>query len=155
MNRRGRKSAVELSIIPAESTFKLKPPADLSPEQAAEFTSIVNRFPNVWFGSESAGLLSAYCRHSSNARLIAAEIEGFKAEWLRSDKGIDRFDRLSKILEREHKAMSSLAAKMRLTQSSRSKPGPAATMLANNTAAGEARPWDYYSETEEAEVAQG
>ena len=99
--------------------------------------------------------MSAYVRHSSNARLIAAEIEGFKAEWLRSDKGIDRFDRLSKILEREHKSMSSLAAKMRLTQSSRIKPGPAATMLANNPAAGEVKPWDFTSETEEAETAQG
>ena len=149
----GRKSAAELSVIRAEPDFRPKPPAELSAEQAAEWKSIVNHMPANWFGRESHSLLIAYLRHWSNARLIAAEIHRFAPAWLGRDDGLDRYEQLLKIADREHRAMASLAGKMRLSQSSRLRPGPAATAIAN--APPSELPWEFTSETEEAETAQG
>ena len=113
MIHRGRKSAAELSIISAEPAFRPKAPSELTSEQAAEWKSIVNHMPANWFGRESHSLLIAYLRHWSNARLIAAEIERFAPAWLGRDDGLDRYEQLLKIADREHRAMASLAGKMR------------------------------------------
>jgi hypothetical protein len=140
MGSRGRKSVAELSIVPAETAFRPRPPADLPAPLAEEWKAIVARMPNGWFGRESFGLLTAYLRHWWNAKLIAEQIDSFKPEWFKSDEGLDRFDQLSKVLEREQRAMSSLAGKMRLSQSSRTKPGSATTAVARSP--GVRVPWE-------------
>jgi hypothetical protein len=141
MGTRGRKSTAELSIIRAEPAFRPRPPADLPAPMAEEWKAIVNRMPNGWFGRESFGLLTAYLRHWWNAKLIAEQIDSFSPEWFKSDEGLNRFDQLSKVLEREQRAMSSLAGKMRLSQSSRTKPGPATTAIGRNP--GLVPPWEF------------
>jgi len=145
-----RRSAAELAIVRVEPPLQPRPPADLTAEQAAEFVSIVNHMPANWFGQESVGILAAYCRHSANARLIAKEIEAFKPEWLRADNGLDRFDQLLKIQDRQHRTMATLASKMRLSQSSRTK---LAKTIANAPSSGEVMPWDYSESTEAVEAA--
>jgi hypothetical protein len=123
MAQRGRKSAAALSIVRVEPAFRPKAPADLPAEQASEWKAIVQRMPAGWFGRESHGLLVGYLRHWWNAKLIAGSIDTFNPEWLTTDAGVDRFDQLSKVLQREQTAMAALAGKMRMTQSSRTMPG--------------------------------
>ncbi|HZY12177.1 MAG TPA: hypothetical protein VFE89_05385 [Beijerinckiaceae bacterium] len=53
-----------------------------------------------------------------NARFVAEQIHEFQSAWLRDDAGLERYDKLSRLLEREQRAMSSLATRMRLTQGS-------------------------------------
>ena len=133
MGIRGRKSAAELSIIRAEPAFRPRPPADLPAPMAEEWKAIVSRMPNGWFGVLKLREFStAYLRHWWNAKLIAEQIDSFSREWFKSDEGLNRFDQLSKVLEREQRAMASLAGKMRLSQSSRTKPGPATTAIGRN-----------------------
>jgi hypothetical protein len=87
-------------------------------------------FPADWFGRESHGLLIAYCRHFANAKLVAEQLDALRPECLRQAEGLEIFDKLSKILDREQKAMSSLATRMRLSQQSRLKAETAATAVA-------------------------
>jgi hypothetical protein len=136
MGERGRKSAAALSVVSAAQTFRPKPPDHLTPMQAEEWRGIVNQMPGTWFSRESHGLLTAYVRHFSNAQLIADQLAAFEGARLNDDDGLERFDKLSRLLEREQRAMSSLATRMRLTQGSRLKAQKAATEAARR------RPWD-------------
>ena len=64
MGERGRKSAAELSVIvPARAAFKPPAPDYLPPEQKVEWTEIVRRMPQGWFGRENYPLLVGYVRH--------------------------------------------------------------------------------------------
>jgi hypothetical protein len=129
MKNRGRASAASLAVISSngiETVERPRAPEDLSIEQAQEWTSIVNRLPADWFPRETWGMLGQYCRHVISARRVAGMIEALENELSKEqgDKaGIilgasKAFDRLFKMQEREGRAISSLATKMRLSQQS-------------------------------------
>ena len=61
------------------------------------------------------GLLTQYCRHVVAARRIAQLIDEIKGG---EDELATKYDNLYKMQEREGRAMSSLATRMRLTQQS-------------------------------------
>lgn len=114
MAQRGRKSAASLAVVtPLEVVRRPTPPAELTDEQANEWRAVVNRLPADWFPRETHGLLAQYCRHVIAARrigqLVAAEEES-------EDFDLDRYDQLLKMQEREGRALSSLATRMRLSQ---------------------------------------
>jgi hypothetical protein len=137
MGSRGRKSAAELSIIRAEQAFKPKAPRELSEEQAAEWKSVVDRLPGNWFSRENTALLVQYCRHVVAARRVAQLI---KVAEEGEEFSLQDYDRLLKMQEREGRALSSLAVRMRLTQSSRLKAETAATAVARDP--GVRPPWE-------------
>ncbi len=116
MEGRGRLSGAALSVVsPLSVVERPKPPAELTPEQAAEWKSVVERLPADWFGRETWGLLAQYCRHVVAARRVS--------ELIRTCEGSDRFsvedyDRLLKMQEREGRALSAMATRMRITQHS-------------------------------------
>lgn len=118
ISSRGRKSAAELAIIGpsgVETIRRPETPDDLSDEQAEEWRAVVNRMPADWFPRETHGLLIQYCRHVIAARRIAeliVEIE--KSDTL----DVGEYDRLLKMQEREGRAISSLATRMRISQHS-------------------------------------
>lgn len=95
------------------SVERPQPPIDLSDEQAAEWVLVVNRLPADWFPDETHGLLAQYCRHIVAARRISALIA--RAEEA-EEFDVREYDILLKMQEREGRAMSSLATRMRLTQ---------------------------------------
>jgi hypothetical protein len=114
-------------------------PGDLTQEQAAEWRGIVDRMPADWFQRETHGLLSQYCRHVVAARRISELIMGLETELARTveQDGASKLavtlaaaktlDRLFKMQDREGRAMSSLATRMRLTQQTnydKTKPRP-------------------------------
>lgn len=137
MKTRGRDSAAALEVVPfaraLDRVERPRPPAELNPEQAEEWTAVVGRMPADWFPRETHPLLVDYCRHVVMARRIAQLIE--QAE---SGETLDvvEYDRLGKMAERESRVIASLATKMRITQQTtydKSKKKP--VLLSRN-------PWD-------------
>ena len=114
MGQRGRKPASELTITRAVAAVaRPDAPYDLTDEQSKEWWAIVNRMPADWFPREMHGLLTQYCRHVVAARRIARLIDKIDGA-----KSSEEYDNLYKMQDREGRAMSSLATKMRLTQQS-------------------------------------
>ena len=117
MGTRGRKSSAELTVIAGngvETVRRPEPPAELRDEHADEWTAIVSRMPAGWFPRETHGLLVQYCRHVVAARRIAQLVAAMEAD----EEGFDlgAYDKALKMQEREGRASSSLATRMRLTQ---------------------------------------
>lgn len=120
MGDRGRKSAAALSVVkPSDLSPVDRPeaPPELTNEQAHEWNAVVSRMPADWFQRETHGLLAQYCRHVVASRRVADLIESLlngeaEGDW------INDYDRLLKMQEREGRAMSSLATRMRITQHS-------------------------------------
>src|SRR5690554_588621 len=115
MRQRGRKSAASLEVVASNvSAIERAPvPDDLTDEQSAVWRTITNRMPADWFPAETWPLLAMYCRHVVSARRVAQMIE---QEETSESVDIETLDRLYKMQEREGRAMSSLATRMRLTQ---------------------------------------
>jgi chaperone required for assembly of F1-ATPase len=121
MDKRGRKSAAELSVIKPSSISAITrpvPPKELTNEQKQEWLAVTNRMPADWFPRETHAMLSQYCRHVVSAHRIAMLIEkvvsgDYPDEWLHD------WDRLLKMQEREGRALSLLATRLRMTQQSR------------------------------------
>jgi hypothetical protein len=99
----------------------------LSDEQAEEWRAVVNRMPADWFPRETHGLLAQYCRHVVSARRVAEMIATLEATIARESedgedaaevmlKAVKALDRLYKMQEREGRAISSLATRMRISQ---------------------------------------
>jgi phage terminase small subunit len=116
MGTRGRQSSASLSVIGpggVETVRRPEPPHELSDEQADEWRAVVNRLSADWFPRETWGLLAQYCRHVVAARRVAQLIAAAeRSETL----DINEYDQLLKMQEREGRAMSSLATRMRITQ---------------------------------------
>lgn len=116
MGARGPKSSAELSIAKVvEMVPRPEPLRELTVEQADEWRAIVNRMPADWFPRETHGLLAQYCRHVVAARRVAQLVEAMESQ---EDFDVDEYDKLLKMQEREGRALSSLATRMRLTQQS-------------------------------------
>jgi len=93
-----------------------EPPDYLTDEQATVWRSVVNRLPADWFPGETHALLAQFCRHVTSARHIAGLIE----KLAQSDEfSLVLFDRLLRMQERESRAISSLATRMRITNQAR------------------------------------
>lgn len=116
MGSRGRTSTAELTVISSagiETIRRPDAPDDLTLEQAEEWQAVVNRLPADWFPRETHGMLAQYCRHIIAARRVAAIIRQLEdAETF----DIDAYDQALKMQEREGRAISSLATRMRISQ---------------------------------------
>lgn len=118
MNQRGRKSTASLEIVSHDGITAIRrpdPPGELTDEQAHEWRCVVNRLPAEWFPRETHGMLAQYCRHIVAARRVAQLIQAAEA---RDEIDVEEYDRLLKMQEREGRAMSSLATRMRVSQQS-------------------------------------
>lgn len=119
MDQRGKKSVAALASVPVTFERMLPPPADLTAAQAALWASVVATKPSDWFQADSLPLLTQYCRAVDGHRIVSAEVDAFNPEWLKTDEGLRRYERLLAMQDRQAKLTSSLATKMRLTQQSR------------------------------------
>lgn len=135
MGVRGRPSSVALSTIGPlgiEIVRRPEPPPDLTDEQAIEWRAVVNRLPADWFPRETHGMLAAYCRHVVTARRVSDLVTTIEAE---ADFVIAEYDLALRMQEREGRAISSLATRMRMSQHS------SYDKKTKKPAAGK-RPWD-------------
>ena len=123
MRKRGRKSSAELSVTPVSTDARRPaPPAELTEHQARIWQDIVKTEPGGWFRPAEEPLLVAFCRHVHAANLIAKMVDAFDVR----NRDPDQLDRLLRMHERETRAMSSLATRMRFTQQARMHPRTAA-----------------------------
>ena len=116
MEGRGRKSTAALSVISGngvETVRRPEPLSELTGEQSDEWRAVVNRLPADWFPRETHSMLAQYCRHVISARRVAQLIESEEAS---EEFDIRNYDTLLKMQEREGRALSSLATRMRITQ---------------------------------------
>jgi hypothetical protein len=130
MAQRGRKSAASLSIVSVLGNERPPPPEELGEAEAEEWRAIAGRMPPDWFTRESHPLLVAYCRHIVAARVLAADMAKFMRfppEMRLTSDGIDLYDKLRKMADRESRVITTLATKMRLSQQSRYTENRAAT----------------------------
>lgn len=114
MGTRGKQSVAALSVAsPVGVVQRPDAPYDLTDEQSEEWWAVVNRMPADWFPRETHGLLAQYCRHVVAARRVSQLIHALEGN---DPFDVDQYDKLLKLQEREGRAMSSLATRMRLTQ---------------------------------------
>jgi hypothetical protein len=116
MGTRGRTSAAALSVISGggiETIRRPEPPSDLTDEQSEEWRAVVNRLPADWFPRETHGMLAQYCRHVVAARRCAQLVGKIEAA---KELDLDSYDKALKMQEREGRAISSLATRMRISQ---------------------------------------
>lgn len=144
MATRGRKSAaaLELSDVVAAmpSTKRLAAPFHMSDAEQSVWVEVVNDQPASAFSPTHAPLLEMYCRHVVQARILADELINFDRAWLADDDGLKRYDRLLAMSERESRAASSLATRLRITRQAVEHPTTAGRALGNQKKA--RKPWE-------------
>ena len=117
---RGRKSAASLAAValtlPAVSSQRLQAPRHLSDAEQCVWVQVVNDQPASAFTDTYAPLLELYCRHIVQARILSDELANFERSWMADDEGLKRYDRLLAMNEREGRAASSLATRLRITR---------------------------------------
>lgn len=118
MGVRGRKSAASLAVAgPVGLTVqRLQPPAHISDAERAVWLEVVNDQPAEAFTPTHIPMLEAYARHVVQSRILSDELANFDRAWMADDDGLKRYDRLLAMHERENRAMSSLATRLRITR---------------------------------------
>jgi hypothetical protein len=141
MIKRGRKSgaAMTLGVMPTIKSERLPAPSHLSDAELAVWLEVVNYQPAEAFTPTHSPLLEMYCRHVIQARVIADEILNFDRSWLADDDGLKRYDRLLAMQEREGRAASSLATRMRITRQAIDQQTVARTLVNNKRSK---KPWE-------------
>lgn len=82
----------------------------------AVWCEVVNDQPASSFTPTHSPMLEIYCRHIVQSRILAEELANFERPWLAADGGLKRYDRLLAMAEREGRAASSLATRLRITR---------------------------------------
>lgn len=121
MATRGRKSAassqISASLIaPVGVSKRLAAPAHMSDAEMSVWAQVVNDQPAASFTATHSPMLEQYCRHVVQARVIADMIFNFDSAWANDDEGLKRYDKLLAMQEREGRAASSLATRLRITR---------------------------------------
>jgi len=142
MMQRGRRSSAELAtFITASPQRPPKPPTELSDAQADVWRAVVASLRSDWLSPAAFPMLIAFCRHVCRGRLIESQIATFEIEWARVEGGLERFDRLLKMAERETKAAVACARALRITPHSQMHPRTAGRRVLDRDDDGR-RPWD-------------
>jgi len=132
---RGRKSSASLTVKTPDIGVSKRLPArpTLSDAQIAVWAEVVNDQPASAFTATHAPMLEMYCRHVVNNRIIADELVNFDRTWLADDEGLKRYDTLLRIAERESRAASSMATRLRITRQAVDHPTTSGRAIANDS----------------------
>lgn len=119
MATRGRQSAASqaVGLVASISTERrLEAPLHASDAERSVWIEVVNDQPAGAFTATHSPLLEMYCRHVTNARIIADQLLNFDQAWTADDEGLKRYDKFLSMAERESRAASSLATRLRITR---------------------------------------
>jgi hypothetical protein len=142
-----RQSAAALAtprVVVNVKDHRPPPPDHLTEDQKAEWLAITRRLPGDYFPLETHGLLAAYVQHLTTLRLLSAEVDRYRIEWTDSADGLQRFDRLLAMRERESRALSSLATRLRISPQSRRTAVGADRAAAQSPPQGGRKPWELH-----------
>lgn len=140
--KRGRKSAAELSVIaPVERLGdRPEPPICLNDRAVDEWRRVVNRMPSDWFTDETLSLLQAFCEHVAEGEALQLMVEKVRRKAMTDDECFKRYKELCAMKEAQTRAALSCATKMRLTQQSSYTTKASGTAKAGS--AGGLKPWE-------------
>jgi hypothetical protein len=124
----------------SETTSRLVAPLHISDAERAVWADVVNDQPADAFSATHGPLLELYCRHIVQARVLADQMTNFDPAWLNDDEGLKRYDRLLAMNEREGRAASSLATRLRITRQAVEHPTTVGRALKNQNRA--RKPWE-------------
>ena len=119
MAQRGRKSTAALAMArptPVLSESRLAPPIHLPDAERDVWLRVVNDQPASSFTETHAPMLELYCRHVVLSRILADELLNFDRAWIADEDGLKRYDKLLAMHERESRAASSAATRLRITR---------------------------------------
>lgn len=119
MAQRGRKSAASLSVVAQDSALgasRLEAPVSVTDAEKEVWIQVINDHPADSFTETHVPLLELYCRHVTRGRVLANQILKFNPKWIDDDDGLKRYDKLLGMAEREGRAASSLATRLRITR---------------------------------------
>jgi hypothetical protein len=142
VTKRGRKSVASTAIAPKLgllSAQRLSAPLHMSDAELSVWHEVVNDQPAEAFTATHAPILEMYCRHVVNGRILADELLNFDRTWLADDDGLKRYDKLLAMSERESRAASSLATRLRITRQAIDH-NTAGNMIKNHSKA--KKPWE-------------
>ena len=83
------------------------------------------------------------CAAREPLKLLSAEVDRFKAEWIEDALGLARYDQLLQMRERKLRALSSLATRLRLSPQSRYHQRTAANAAAKQGFERGRPPWEF------------
>jgi hypothetical protein len=139
MKQRGRKSAAAVLVVDVGKRMPLRVPAELTDAQAAVWRDVVGSMSGDWLCRGSIPVLIEYARHVCRARLLESQIASFEVEWTTAPGGLERFDRMLAMADRETRAMTACARALRLTPQSQMH---ARTAARNTSSTPTEKPWD-------------
>lgn len=143
MKQRGRKSVESMAVATLDApgvSERLNAPVHISDAERGVWIEVVNDQPAAAFSATHAPLLELYCRHIVQARILADELTNFDRAWMADDEGLKRYDRLLGMAERESRAASSLATRLRITRQAVEHPTTVGRGLAAQSK--QRKPWE-------------
>lgn len=136
-----RKSTAALAVVtPLRKTPYPPAPTGLPKRQKALWTSITHSKPPDWWDAGSLPILQALVGHIATLEAIEAQFSTVEID-LKNQEGVKHLDLLSRLRDRESKAVAALSVKLRLTQQARYTTGSAST-AARRGGDGQ-RPWEF------------
>lgn len=135
-----RKSAAALAVAtPLRRTPYPPAPKGLPKRQQELWKDITHSKPTDWWDAGSLPILQALVGHIATLEAIEAQFSTIKIN-LDDPEGVKHLDLLSRLRDRESKAVAALSVKLRLTQQARYTTGSAAT--AARRGGDRQRPWE-------------
>ncbi|MGR3749577.1 hypothetical protein [Paracoccus sp. (in: a-proteobacteria)] len=136
-----KQSALEKSIKAVGTAVSVpEPPYHLNEEQAAEWRRVVYRMPADWFPPEVQPFLAQFCCHMVTANWLSNLISDLEANECVDPLDplpIKQLDLMCKMRDREVRAATTIATKLRFTtQSLRSPDAKKPAVIDGN------RPWE-------------
>ena len=122
------------------SVARQTPPVHISAAERSVWIELVNDQPADAFTPTHVPLIELYCRHVVQARVLADELVNFDRSWMADDEGLKRYDRLLAMAERESRAASSLATRLRITRQAVEHPGTVGRAIAGQVKS--RKPWE-------------
>jgi len=98
-----------------DKTPRPSAPPELTDEETIIWDSITARMPAQWFGPETFPLLIQYSRHAACCNRLAVLIQSIERG---RDIDLKAYNELLRMQDRETRAITMLATKMRLAQQS-------------------------------------
>jgi hypothetical protein len=136
----GRKSAASLSVVAGTIDGRPQAPSDLTELQTEIWERTVRaEAADVFKSAALQQLLKEYCRHVASAHKLSGMIDAMERQEVLSAEDLGDYDKLLNRRDRETKALTDKATKLRLTNQARYTPQAAATAAKK---AGEGlKPW--------------
>ena len=128
---RAERALTGVALVDVGRRMPAPPPSELTDAQAQIWRDCTASMPGSWLARGGYAVLVEYTRRVCRARLLEQQITAFEMEWLGSDGGLERLDKLLAAADRESRAVTALARALRLTPQAQMHPRTAGRRAAD------------------------